>query len=268
MSFPQQSSVTPVLQGQQAFRLTTPIAGPGDVYESEVGALAFAIGPNSDMCNVLVTAFDPETDGGVTQMIISPDRWFIGRTDARNDSAYSGSGRRGRILFSLQDIYDPEYEPLGFVDGDAIVRVTPVLDFLQYFVNPPAFTPQRSDRNFQFQYLTPPDTPGALASTWLIIPAYGRKSGFFSFRNQDAGSGSGETINVTVNGVQLSTSMPPGVRGSYQQSLFTANVLDNSSAKYAYKSSADGLWDLFVIQLGNYRGNAMPITVTLSDDLA
>lgn len=261
--YPQPSSTNAVLLGQEAYRLTTPIAGPGDIYESDVSGLAFAIGPNSDISSVLVTAFDENSDSGVQQIIISPDRWYIGRIDARNDTIYPVSQRRGRVLLSVQDLYDPQYEPLGYVADDAIDRTTPILDVLQYFVNPPAFTPQRSDRNFQFQYLTPPGTLGAGHSTWILIPAYGRKSGFFSFRNQDGT----ETINVTVNGVQLSPSADPGVRGAYQQSLFTATILDNSSNKYAFTSSTAGLWDLFAIQLDNYRGNAMPITITLSDDL-
>lgn len=260
--FPQPSSVSPVLLGQQAFRLTTPIAGPGDIYESEVGALAFAIGPNSDMSSILVTAYDEDDDSGVQQMIISPDRWFIGRTDARTEVLYPGSNRKGRILISLQDIYDPDYTPLAIAEDDAIERVTPILDVIQYFVSPTAFTPQRSDRKFQFQYLTPPSTLSSAKSTWVIIPAYGRKSGFFSFRNQDPS----ETITVTVNGVQLSTSMPPGTRGAYEQSLYTKQIVNNGSDKYSYLSSTDGLWDLFIIQLQNYRGNAMPITITLSDD--
>jgi hypothetical protein len=199
--FPQPSSISPVLLGQQSFRLTTPIAGPGDIYESETGALAFAIGPNSDISSVLVTALDEDDASGISQVTISPDRWYIGRTDSRVDSLYNGSNRRGRILISLQDIYDPEYEPLGFGADDSITRVTPILDVIQYFVSPPALTPQRSDRNFQFQYLETPATVGGTDSAWIVIPAYGRKSGFFSFRNQDPA----ETIDAAGYARQLPT---------------------------------------------------------------
>lgn len=261
--YPQPNSIEPVLNGQQAFRLTTPLAGGGDIYECEPSALAVAVGPNSDISNVEVTYFDDDSDSKVSSMIISPDRWFTGRIDARNEVLYPVSRKRGRILVAPSDIYDPTWTPLAFTEGDTIQYVTPVLDVIEYFVNPQAFTPQRSDRNFQFQFLEAPTLGPPVGSAWIVIPAYGRKSGWFSFRNQDPA----ETIDVTVQGIQLSTSASPGVRGTYEKTIMmTVNVLANSSTDFVFKSSEKGLWDLMAIELGNYRGNAMPITITLSDD--
>ena len=78
-------------------------------------------------------------------------------------------------------------------------------------------------------------------------------------------------VTVTINGVQLSPSGSPGVIGAYEQSLFTAVILNSAgSANFVFNSSnntADkgGIWDYFCIEFGNYAGNAMPTSITLSD---
>lgn len=274
MSFPQPSSVAPVLAGQQSFRLRTQLASAGDLYESEVSALAFAIGPDSDIANVRVNYFDSNADAMVGQANISPERTLVGRVDARNETVYPGGGqRRGRILLSALDLYDPTWRPSGYVpDDDAIEFVAPMLDVIQYFVNPPSLISQRSDRTFRFQYLTvPPNGVGADGITYLVIPAYGRKSGYFTFKNITNGI---STVHVDVGAVRFGESAAPGPDGSAQVfNLFTVDLVTQTNDDWVYQSSTDGLWDMFFIRVGNkgmtplsYPGGAFPITVTLSDD--
>jgi hypothetical protein len=268
VTFPQLSSTAPVLGGKQFFRLKTPLASGGDLYESEVSALAFVMGPDSDIGAAQIAYYDDEEPGFVSTAIISPDRHVIGRVDARNDTVYPGRGaRKGRILISTTDIWDTSFRPNGYdPDLSTIEFETPILDVIQYFVNPPSVLPPRSDRTFRYQYWpTAPDTTDGI--TYIAIPAYGRKSGYFTFLNGDGIN----TITVSIDAVKLSTSAAPGPVGSFAQRLFNTDLLSGDDADYQFRASVDGLWDLFLISLGNgvglgYQGAAFPTAVTLSDD--
>ena len=44
MSFPQPSSIAPIIGGKEFWRLKTQLLSAGDLYESEVSALGFAMG--------------------------------------------------------------------------------------------------------------------------------------------------------------------------------------------------------------------------------
>lgn len=269
MTFPQLSSVDPVLNGQQLWRLKTLLASAGDIYESEVSGLAFALGPDSDIAEVLVSYFDPDAATLLSQVTLSPDRDMIGRIDAHNETTYPALGRRGRILISIEDIYDPTWLPEGFdLAHSRITFEAPVLDVFQYFVNPPSLISQRSDKTFRYQYPTiPPDVVNGF--TYIVLPAYGRKSGYFTFKNIGNGI---VTVPVSILGVRLSTSALPGPVGAAQVSLYAnAGILTGDSAAHVFKASTDGLWDYLVIALGNgagfgYPGGPFPISVTLSDD--
>lgn len=270
MTFPQPSSVTPVLGGQQTFRLLTPIASAGDLYESEVGALAFALGPQSDIATVLLNYYDAQQPGYVNSAIISPDRQFVGRVDARNEVTYVGPGqRRGRILISSQDIWDPTLRPSDFdaagPDSDTIEFITPVLDVMQYFVNPPSLIPPRSDKLQRFEYF--PGAPDIVNGvSWIAIPAYGRKSGYFTFHNRNPV----DTIRVTIFGWRLATGSD---NEDFTKSLFTDDLLTGDAATYNFKASTDGLWDILLIAIGGGAAGfgynpafALPTSVILSDD--
>lgn len=266
MSFPQPDSVQPVLNGQQSFRLKTLLSSAGDMYESEVSALAFAIGPDSDLANVEITYFDPNAPGSVSRANISPDRSLVGRIDARNEARYP-IGRPGRILISPQDGYNSAWRPSGFNGAnDAIAFVQPTLDVIQYFVNPPSLIPQRSDKTFTFQYLTV--APSGTGDTYLVIPAYGRKSGYFTFNNIGNGIAS---VRVTVLGLRYGESASPGPDAAVTGTVMAAtDLITASSTSAVFKASTMGLWDALVIKLGggglSYPGGAFPINVTLSDD--
>lgn len=265
MTYPQPSSEKPVLLGQDHFRLTTVLASPGDMYESEVSALAFAVGPDSDFSEYQLTYFNPDRATSVAQAIISPDRDLVARIDARNDVVYPGPPgsprRKGRILINPVEIWDARFRPLGFGADDKIAFEIPLLDVLQYFTSAPSVTPQRSDKIFRYQYMQVPNDP--TKSTWLVIPCFGRKSGFFTFINKAAIV----TTTVRVLGVKASISGAPGIVGTFQQQLMApVALLSDQSTTYKFLSSVDGLWDMFAIQFQNYSGAAIPTTVTLSDD--
>lgn len=264
--YPQPSSVAPVLGGQEFFRLKTELLSTGDIYESEVSALGFAIGPSSDIANVEITYLDRNI-GSVAQANISPSRAIVGRLDARNDGTYPDQ-RKGRILIAPTDNYSPDWRPADF-DADTIEYVPPIIDVLQYFTNPPSLTPARSDREFQFAYLQP--APPAGNRTFLMIPAYGRKSGYFSMLNLTA-----TAQIVKIGGVRFgpTASSPNAFNGmsAYNSDLaHDNNLVQYATFTYPFQASVGGIWDYFVISIGTtgageYQGGPFPITVTLSDD--
>src|SRR5574338_907595 len=269
MTYPQPSSTKPVRDGQDFSRLKTQIVSSGDIYESEVGSNGIVLGPDSDIARVLVTYMDVDNDPTqVSQAIVSPDRNMAGLVPALNTLQYPMSisqthPRRGRILYSLADYFNLRYRPSGFGVGDTALFEQPILDVIQYFKSIPSEVPQRSDRRFTYQYLQPPFIAGN--STWLFIPAYGRKSGFFSFYNLDPLN----TVTVSVVGMTLQpTSLGDG--GS-QKAIMAAPVAlaSDTSTTVVWKTSDasyGGVFDLFGIKLLNYAGEAMPIQITLSDD--
>lgn len=277
MTFPQPSSTNPVTHGQEYFRLTTELASAGDIYECETGALAFALGPNSDIATVLISYFDENMSTKVAQSVLSPDRSYIGRVDARMTDVYPAPGKRkARILLSVQDIYNPDFRPDDTVYGgfpvpfdptkDSVTFVTPILDVIQYFQSAPSLIPQRSDRNFRFQYFPLP--VGAGGVTWIAIPGYGRKSGYFSI----SGGGGVGTIDMQLIGAKLAASGPSIPAGANQKQLAHAAMLGDDTERFVYKSSTDGLWDLFLIGLGSgggsdYDGRTFPVDIVLSDDI-
>lgn len=268
MTFPQQSSTQPVKDGQQFFRLNTLVDSSGDLYESEVSALGFVLGPQSDIARVLITYMDPDNlPTQVSQAVVSPDRSFTGLVPALNTEHYPSSftqshPRNGRILISIDDLFDARFRPALF-DGskDSIAFEVPRLDLVQYFKPLPSVVPPRSDRTFTYQYFVPPLVGGE--SAWIMVPSYGRKSGFISLNNLDAIN----TVTVSVTGIKLqptSLGTPPG--GSQGEILAPTALISAASTMVKYKSSTMGLWDLFAIRLHNYAGAAMPISITLSDD--
>lgn len=267
MSYPQPSSVLPVKNGQDFFRLTTPIVSSGDIYESEVSANAIVLGPNSDIARVQVTYFDPAQSVGLSTAVVSPDRSLTGLIPAVNTENYisgfsQANPRKGRVLFSLDDYYNPDYRPTLFdAVNDSIQFETPNLDLIAYFKGLPSVIPQRSDRTFTYQYLKAPPGGGG-NSAWLVVPGYGRKSGYFTLNNLDGIT----TVTYFIIGVKLQPTGLGSPAGGWQSVLDTAALLTTGAAQYSYKASTDGLWDYFVIELRDYIGAAMPMTITLSDD--
>lgn len=271
MTFPQPSSTQPVKDGQQFFRLNTLVESSGDMYESEVSALAFVLGPESDISRVRVTYMDPDNlPTQVSQAIISPDRSLTGLVSAYNTETYISSfaqthPRKGRILISIDEYYNPRFRPGLFDAGgagtDSITYVSPRLDVMQYFKPLPSVVPPRSDRLMTFQYMALPVVAGN--ASWLMVPTYGRKSGFLTFNNLDGIN----TVTVTVTGVKFQPTSLGVPAGGSQGTIMAANpLITNSAAQVKYLASTMGLWDYFAIQLGNYAGAAMPISITLSDD--
>jgi hypothetical protein len=265
VSFPQADADQAAINGAQFFRLNTPLSSSGDLYESAQGALAFALGPNSDVSNLRVSYLDESVAGGVSQIILSPDRSFVGRVDARNEITYPQSvTRTGRTLIGIDDIYNPAWRP-GDFDGDTWEQVPPDIDVIQYFVNPPSLIPQRSDKTFRFQYLQPP--PNFAKRTMIAVPAYGRKSGSIAIYNASLVG----IVAVGVFGVRYvlsnaGSTIPLGIE-SIMSPLAPLPAFGTRFVQFS--GALHGSLDyIFITVSGEYVGGAaLPIIITLSDDL-
>src|SRR5690348_7452464 len=98
--FVQPNSDQSCLKGYDFFRLNTLLSCPGDIYESKQSGRAFMLGPESDIANVGVTYFDDQkTPTFVSQFVLTPQRPWSGRIDARNEVGYMPANRPGRLLF-------------------------------------------------------------------------------------------------------------------------------------------------------------------------
>lgn len=292
MTFPQPSADKSAIDGGKFFRLNTLVSSMGDLYESAQGALAFALGPDSDIANARVSYWDDTVSGGVNSIPLSPDRSFVGRVAARNETTYiKSNGRPGRILIGIDDIFNTTFRPLQLFNGvaspeaigrpfdpelDTIDFVQPTLDVIQYFENQPSLISQRSDKTRRFQYIHVAPQPSNFGISILAVPMYGRKSGYINVKNL-AGI---DALGVQLGVVRLSTSGGPPVSapiGAVQAVLRPfESVFSGAAITYKFRASTDGLWDLLLIELGGgnvitgpsfgYTGGAVPITVTLSDD--
>ena len=181
MSYPQPNANQYCTSGYPFFRLQTPLVSPGDIYESEQSALAFALGPESDVARASIYYFDDQLSTRMNTVDISQDRLLAGKLFARNETTYLPAKRPGRIFLAVDDLYDPSWLPPGYdPDQDAIQFVAPIFDVIQYFSEPPNIAPQRADRRYLFQR-----APQATRNGWMVLPFWGRRYAHLSFKNPD-----------------------------------------------------------------------------------
>lgn len=268
MSYPQPSSDDYAIKGVQFFRLLTPLTSPGDIYESAQSGHAMALGPQSDVANAVVAYFDAQVQTFVNVTAIGPRRTFVGRIDARNDAKYAPSGRPGRILIFPADLFDPSFQPSGFVaDSQTLTFVTPILDVIEYFSPQQSLGAYRDDKTYRFEGI-----PNNGASGWIIIPYWGRKSATIRFTNftsdnlQTEIRGVNYFIQDGTNAVErtLLSSSPIG-SGAARDIVLTsnANTVPASPITIANVGAFDAL--AIFMQITTQDG-ATPLEVTVSDD--
>jgi hypothetical protein len=259
VSYPQPNADQYALNGYQYFRLNTLLSSPGDIYESAQGALGFALGPESDISRVAIAYFDDQVPTTMTnQTVISPDRSFVGRVDARNEVTYQPSGRPGRVLMWSGDIYDQTYVPsaaVGYVPGQPILRIRPRLDVLQYFRDMPSLVPARVDRQYDFQ-----SYQLVLGTNWIVVPTYGRRYGYVQIANRPTVPPVAPTFRVIgvnygigpvfhMETVIFSGALAPGAQINVNDFLGAGGI-------------GSGMYDAVVFTA---EGDHMPMRVYLSD---
>lgn len=197
MSYPQPDSNRYATNGYPFFRLNTPLVSPGDIYESEQGATAFAIGPESDIANVRIFYLDDQlTPTLMNDIVVGADRAVAGLVYARLDAEYLPSMRPGRVFFAIDDIYDPNFKPSGWETGNPLEIVQPNLDVIQYFNQTSNITAQRNDRRFYYEL---PVVTGDQSLTFLVLPYYGRRYASICIANRQLDEG--DSYFLTITGV-------------------------------------------------------------------
>lgn len=255
MGYPQPQADDAVVGGENFFRFTSELSSPGDIYESTQSGYAFAVGPDSDLARIAVAYFDEQQATKMSQVVLSPERAFVGFLPSRNDAGYVPSQRPGRILFYSADFYNPDYKPVGIsVVNDTKVIIAPVLDLIQYFSPPDSVTPMRSDRVFNFQKFTKGAVPAS--SVYLCVPFYGRAYAFLDFTNRD-----GAAVTLEVRGVNLTTTTVAVNENQEKQLLAPTAIADNANQQVFVRSATSGEYDYLVFKM-----TPTAITAILSAD--
>lgn len=264
MSYPQPNADTALIKGWKFFRLNTPLVSPGDIYESAQGAHAFALGPESDISRVAITYFDNANNPTfIDQLKISPDRSFIGRIDAHNETTYQPANRPGRVLIAPDNLYNPLFNP--FDDADEVTVVPPFLDVIQYFTPPQSLVTPRIDKEFYYQQFRK-DLGVSIVSA--MFPYFGRKSGSYSILNASA-----HAATVRLCGVNFLRANNAGTGFSYgyliDPDILPATVLaSGDQANGVLKESTHGMFDYIALRM-EYSQNAAnddtPFKLIVSD---
>lgn len=269
MSYPQPSSAQYVIGGSQFFRLMTPLTSPGDIYESESSAHAFALGPDSDVANVTIAYFDNQANASFQSLTsVGPRRSFTGRIVADNVAKYAPASRPGRIFMFPADLFDPSFVPSGFVpDSQTLTFITPMLDVIQYFSPQQSLVPKRNNKEYRFEGI-----PNNGASGWIIIPYWGRRSATIRITNLTSGEiqtalrGVNYFINETTSAVERTLlSSAPMNPGDGRDIILTSNA--NRAAASPITIDNVGTFDALALFLQlDDPTETVPIQVTVSDD--
>lgn len=255
MTYPQPNSDEYAIKGSQFFRLYTPLSSPGDIYQSTQSGHGFAIGPDSDIANVNIGYYDEQVSTRLQSTVISVSRAFVGRIDARLDQKYNPSNRPGKILFSSNDLYDPNFRPRSAIPADRVLFVAPVLDVIEYFKPIESLTPGRQDKEFVFQ-----NYDIAAGTLFIVVPYYGRKYCFTQFTNRE----------VTPNTFGISTVnyciSPDGGSNPYHQETTIrapAAVAGGATVTTLIKAGTQGMFDALVFSISGE--GAAPLRILMSD---
>lgn len=267
MTYPQPNSNNYLTGGYPFFRLNTQLVSPGDIYESEVGATAFAIGPESDIANARIFYFDNQlTPTLMNEIVVSPDRAMVGTIFAANDLGYLPANRPGRILIAADDIYDPTYIPSTATEGDPIEFVAPVLDVIQYFSPQASLASHRADRRYYFQMIVP--AQGSVNTSFLVLPFYGRKYAAIYVTNLNPT----DTFTLTLFGVNflINDAGFSGVPAQEVETLAPQAILPRKTFAALGDAVSPGMYDAIVISVANLSGSAdghaAVIRATFSDE--
>jgi len=223
MSYPQTSPEQSVLNGQEYWRLFTPLGSSGDIYEADVSARAIVVGPQSDVSQFAVTYFDKQAPGGANSVNVGVDKPFVGRLDALANEIYQ-TGDRARLLISTNDLVPPAgFRPPSAGPGDVVEVIVPNIDALFYLTSEPGYPPQRTNRSHLFESL--PGGGGAVAD-WFVVPFYGRR--FAEITAKLLGipaTVAGPPLDVDVFGVNFSNSIAdPSVADTGHQEILLGTV--------------------------------------------
>lgn len=263
------------------FRLKQPLASAGDIFESEQGAGAFALGPDSDISLATIAYFDPQStppysffnppaQTNMSTLTVSPQRTFATAVAAPNrEGQYVPASVPGRILIWPTELYTPNWRPPGFnVVQDTIVFEPPIIDVIQFFSPQQSLIAPRTDKTYYYDQLV-----FGIDDCYVAIPYYGRRFASISMKNT---SGT-DNFTVSIGAVNFRISQTDAGVASLLPS-FTLGFGENRSmiVRADYDSRLGetppltvqnaGLFDYLIIQFSPVAGTPnVSLRVTVSD---
>lgn len=268
MTFPQTTAVEASRNGQEVWRLFTPLVSSGDIYESELSCRAAVIGPDSDIARASITYYDVQNANQANTASVSVSKPYVGRLDALASRTYP-TGDRARLLISPVDLIPPPgFSPPSAGGGDRINIIPPSIDVLFYLGEVPQVISPRVNKTYlleQLNILTPTDT------VWFLLPFYGRRQVRTTFKN--LGILSQPAVDVRVYGINFSNVLPSASisDNGHQQVLLGSTTLPVPPLGAGTMDTLllDGLFDYLAIEIdpvGNWIVRDSFIThVTLRD---
>jgi hypothetical protein len=256
------------LQGYSFLRLKQLLATPGDIFESQQGAHAFALGPDSDISQVNVGYYDGQVTDFFSQFTLTPQRAFESLITAFNKTKlYAPSKVPARILIWPAEIYDSTYLPIGFTpNSDQLVFEPPAIDILQFFSPPPSISSVRADKTYYYDIL-----PFGNDDCYVALPFYGRRYASIVMHNSSADM----TCQVSVKGVNfrisedaaleipLLTAFTLGFAESTSR-VVTANYDSRIGEAPPLTNANAGLFDYLLLQFNPAGGPAVdPVDISL-----
>lgn len=269
MSYPQPSADVAVTNQLTFFRLNTKLISPGDIYESPQGALAFAIGPDSDISKVVAVYYDPTfTPTPMNSMRIGPNRSFTSLIAARNEVPYTPvinptdkqNQRPGKILIYTDDLYDPSWRPQNASANDTVTFIDPLLDVVLFFQNPGSVPSDRVDKTFYFPSLSiqlaPPD------DTYIVVPYYGRKYAHVSAISEP---GTPTTFGVLGINYQPGDSLAGGAIAMETELLADAVISEVDATNLIVTAGNQGMFDALVLHVAGATDGSPSVRIVMSD---
>lgn len=264
MAYSQPNSEAPQIAGSQIYRITqTSTPGGGDIWESKVGAFAFAVGPLSDYANYQLVYRDQQVPiTAMAEASFTPGRPFIGEIFARNDpeGVYPASNRPGRILVAPADIFN-DSPPSGFTANDVRWFEPPVIDILQYLRPPAGGIPtSRPDKHLRYQTIQAPTVMGG--SFFLQIPAYGRRYASVLARNRSGQDGNVSLVGMTFTAETNDTS-------PIFLNLDTSAIANLATVSLVFDSNTNGMFDYLMVQFTpvDVGSDDVSLDIVLSDTI-
>jgi len=259
MSYPQPIASQEIREGQEFYRLLTEIETSGDVYEMDVSAKAFSIGPESDIARARVTYFDAINNAH--SFVVSVGAPFVGRVDASPTKKYVG-GVPGNIIITPEDIIQSDYRSASVSAGDIVNFIKPRLDIVAALTEP-RILPNKRAEFIQRGRVT---IPAGEDTYWIYVPFYGRKFASISISNW-TGSAS---YTAQIFGINFSLDGALRALSIAADSATAIPAPSGTGIAVEVKASLVGMFDYLEIRIAGNAvtglGNTLLYTLRTSDE--
>lgn len=233
-----------IRQNQELFRIREEYRN-GDRYSLDGASLALALGPDSDLSNIVVEYLDPQKGQVPQKLNIAAGAAFMGRLDARLDESFkTGPNDIGRIMVYSNDVVFDAAAFSGIGDIETLDVIKPIFDIVAYTkeVNqvPIKRAPKRYSRNIVLG-------PGSVTYR-LYVPTFGRKRVTVT-TSLDVGAGL--TPEISIGG--LNSKFPVNSSNSTTSTtLLALETVPNGIKQHVFDSATVGEFSYYTIIFNDF----------------